>query len=178
MCFELGYWPSHFKISTFIIIPQSNKKSYNFCKTFKPIVLFNMLGKFIEKVISECLQFHLISNNFIYPSQLSGLKQHLSSDAGVILMYFIYTRWIKNNTISTLVFDIAQFFPALNHHLLPLIFNQADFDLKISILFHNYLVGRKTQYFWNNFSSSFFNADVGVGQGSALFPYCSYSSYS
>jgi len=36
--------------------------------------------------------------------------------------------------------------------------------------FSNYLVGRKTQYCWNNFSSFFFNIDVGVGQGSALSP--------
>ena len=32
----------------------------------------------------------------------------------------------------------------------------------------NYLVGRKTQYFWNNFSSSLFNFDIEVGQGSTL----------
>jgi len=34
--------------------------------------------------------------------------------------------------------------------------------------FKDYLVGRKTRYFWNNFSSSSFNVDVRVGQGSAL----------
>jgi len=28
----------------------------------------------------------------------------------------------------------------------------------------------KTIYLWNNFSSSFYNVDVGVGQNSALFP--------
>jgi len=36
--------------------------------------------------------------------------------------------------------------------------------------FSNYLVGRKTWYFWNNFSSSLFNVNVGVGQGSVLSP--------
>ena len=35
--------------------------------------------------------------------------------------------------------------------------------------FQNYLVGRKTKYLWNNFSS-FFNVDIGVGQGLALSP--------
>jgi len=44
------------------------------------------------------------------------------------------------------------------------------FDLKVAHFFLNYLVGRKTWYFWNSFSSSFFNVDVGVGQGSALSP--------
>jgi len=32
------------------------------------------------------------------------------------------------------------------------------------------LVGRRTKYFWNNFSSPFFSIHVGVGQDSALSP--------
>jgi len=70
-----------------------------------------------------------------------------------------------------LAFNITQFFPSLNLLLLPLIFNKAGFDSKVSsFFFHNYLIGKKTQYFWNNFSSSFFNVDIGVGQELALSP--------
>jgi len=72
--------------------------------------------------------------------------------------------------ISTLVFDITQFFPSLNHQLLSLIFDKVGFDPKVAFFFCNYLVGKKTQYFWNNFSSPLFNVDVGVGQRSAFFP--------
>jgi len=64
--------------------------------------------------------------------------------------------------------NIAQFFPSLNYCLLPLILRKAGFDPKVDCFFSNYLVGRKTQYFWNNFSSSSSNVDIGVGQGSAL----------
>ena len=70
--------------------------------------------------------------------------------------------------MSTLVFNIAHFFPSLNHWLLPLILNKAGFDPRISSFFTDYLVGRKTCYLWNNFSSPLFNVDVGVGQGLAL----------
>ena len=70
-----------------------------------------------------------------------------------------------------MTFDITQFFPSLNLLLLPLIFNKVGFDSKVSsFFFYNYLVDRKTQYFWNNFSSSFFNMDIGVNQESALSP--------
>jgi len=64
----------------------------------------------------------------------------------------------------------VQFFPSLNHHLLPLILAKARFDHKVSNFFRNYLVGRKTKYLWNNFSSPFCNVDVGVSQGLALSP--------
>ena len=40
----------------------------------------------------------------------------------------------------------------------------------ISIFFSDYLIGRKTQYQWNNFISSFFGVDVDVSQDSVLFP--------
>ena len=61
-CINLGHWPLHFKISLSIIIPKSNKASYDSPKTFRPIILLNTLSKLIEKVIGKRLQFQLISN--------------------------------------------------------------------------------------------------------------------
>ena len=68
---------------------------------------------------------------------------------------------------STLVFDIAQFFPSLNHCLLSLILGKARFESRVINFFSNYLVNRKTNYSWNNFSSHLFDVNVGVGQGLA-----------
>ena len=88
-------------------------------------------------------------------------------DVSIALTHFI---WIKKLSTSTLAFDISQFFPSLNYCLLPCILRKASFDLKIVQFFSNYLVGRKTWYFWNDFSSPLFNVNVGVGQGSVLSP--------
>jgi len=71
---------------------------------------------------------------------------------------------------SSLAFDIMQFFPSLNHCLLALILGKAGFDSRVVNFFSNYLVNRKTKYFWNNFSSYLFDVNVGVGQGLALSP--------
>ena len=67
-CIDLGFWPSYFKKSTTIIIPKPNKKSYDSSKLFRPIVLLNTMGKLIEKVIRERLQFNMAVNDFIHPS--------------------------------------------------------------------------------------------------------------
>ena len=69
-----------------------------------------------------------------------------------------------------LAFDITQFFPFLNHQLLPLILDKIGLDQRVSNFFRNYLVGRKTKYIWNNFISSFFDINIGIEQGSALLP--------
>ena len=169
-CIELGYWPNHFKKSTTIVIPKPNKSSYNSLKSFRPIVLLDTMGKLIEKIIGERLQFHIVSNNFIYQSQLGGLNFKSTTDADIVLTHFIHTKWIKNMSTNVLAFDIAQFFPSLNHRLLSSILNKAGFKSRIVNFFSNYLVNRKTNYSWNCFFSHLFDINVGVGQGSALSP--------
>ena len=67
-CINLGYWPSHFKKSSTIVISKPNKQLYNYSKSFHSIVLLNILGKLIKKVIGERLQFQVTANNFIHPS--------------------------------------------------------------------------------------------------------------
>jgi len=78
-------------------------------------------------------------------------------------MHIIQMGWVKNLSTSTLVFNIAQFFPLLNHCLLTLILKKAEFDNHVTSFFTNYLVDRKTNYFWNNFISPIFNVNIGVG---------------
>jgi len=153
-----------------VIIPKLNKNSYDLSKSFRPIVLLNTVGKLIEKVIGEKLQFNIAANNFIHSSQLGGLKFKSMIDTGIALTHIIRSGWVKNMLTSTLAFDIAQFFPSLNHQLLTLIIKKADFNNHISSFFTNYLVDRKMNYFWNNFMSSIFNINIGIGQSSGLSP--------
>jgi len=91
-------------------------------------------------------------------------------DVGVALTHIIQSGWVKNLSTSTLTFDIAQFFSSLNHYLLTLILKKAGFASYVISFFTNYLVGRKTNYSWNNFMSPIFDVNVGVSQGSMLSP--------
>jgi len=114
-CINLGHWPNYFKYSSTVIIPKPNKMSYDQSKSFHPIVLLNTLGKLIEKVIAERIQFTVTSNNFIHPNQLGGLKFKSTTDAGVALTHIVRLGWVKGKMTSTLAFDISEFFPSLNH---------------------------------------------------------------
>jgi len=169
-CINLGYWLSYFKKSSTVVIPKPNKQSYNHPKFFHLIVLLNTLGKLIKKVIGERLQFQVAANDFIYPSQLGGLKFKSTTDARVALTHIIHSGWVKNLSTSTLTFDIVQFFPSLNHCFLTCILQKVGIDSHIVMFFANYLTNRKTNYVWNNFSSFMFEVNMGVSQGSALSP--------
>ena len=169
-CINLGHWPRYFKVSTTVVIPKPNKSSYDNPKAFRPIVPLNTLGKLIEKVIAEQLQFTVASNNFIHLSQLGGLKFKSTTDAGIVLTHIVRSGWAKGKVTSSLAFDISQFFPSLNHHFLVLILEKTGLDPKVVSFFSNYLTQRSTKYLWNNFLSPPFEVNVGVGQGSALSP--------
>jgi len=91
-------------------------------------------------------------------------------DVDVTLTHFIQSVWVKNLTTSTLAFNIAQFFLSLNYQILLLILEKAGFNLKVLSFFKNYLVGRKTMYLWNNFSSPLCNVDIDIGHSFALSP--------
>ena len=162
-CINLGHWPNHFKQSSTVIISKPNKPAYDNPKHFQLIVLLNTLGKLIEKVIANRLQFHVVKNDFIHPSQLGGLKFKSTSDTGVALTHVIQSGWVKNRTTSILAFDIAQFFPSLNHHLLTLSLEKVGLDPKVTSFFADFLVQRKTNYLWNEFSSPIYEVNVGVG---------------
>jgi len=94
----------------------------------------------------------------------------LTSDTGVALTYAIHSGWVKNKTTSILAFDIAQFFPSLNYHLLTLSLKEVGFDPRVISFPADFLIQRKTKYQWNEFSSPLYEVNVGVGQESALSP--------
>jgi len=145
-CITVGYWPNQFKESILVIIPKPNKASYNTPKAFRLIVLLNTMGKLIEKVISHRLQFHLSANRFLNPNQLGGIRQQSTIDAGMYLTYLIHTGWAKKCHTSVIAFDIAQFFPSLNHNFLSLCLAKAGLNANVLKFFKNYHSNRSTTY--------------------------------
>ena len=89
LCINLGHWLNYFKCLSTVIISKPNKMAYDQPKSFCPIVLLNTLGKLIEKVVAERLQFIIANNDFIHLSQLGGLKFKSTTDAGVALTHIV-----------------------------------------------------------------------------------------
>jgi hypothetical protein len=170
VCMEHGHWPSYFKVSSLVIIPKPGKPSYQSPRAFQPIVLLNTLGKLMEKMISTCLQFDGVKFELFLPHQFRGIRQRSTEDAGLFLTHLVHTRWAKGLKTSVVAFDVAQFFPSINHEMLLVVMARQRFLDHVWNFFSSYLVGRETSYCWNSFSLPMMRADVGVGQGSALSP--------
>ena len=166
----LEYWPSHFKLANSIVIPKPNKMLHNILSSFQPIILLNTTSKLVEKVVNNRLQFHMTANGFLDPNQLGGIRQRSTTDAGVYLTYIIHAEWLRQCYTSIIAFDIAQFFPSLNHEFLSICLKKARLNTNVVGFFNSYHSNRSTTYTWNNFSSPAFNTNIGVGQGLALSP--------
>jgi hypothetical protein len=67
-------------------------------------------------------------------------------------------------------FDLAQFFPSINHDVLLSILDKQGFMPEVVAFFRSYLVDRSTCYAWDDDLSPEFPSSIGVGQGSALSP--------
>ena len=143
-CLTAGFWPAHFKDSLSIIIPKPGKASYSTPKAFRPIVLLNTLGKLIEKMVSNCIQFEGIKLDIFHPCQLGGVWQRSTEDAGLILTHMVRAGWAEGLLTSVVAFDIAQFFPSLNHDVLMSILAKQGFPLSVRRFFASYLVGCST----------------------------------
>jgi hypothetical protein len=169
-CIRAGHWPNHFKESLSVIIPKPGKASYSTPKSFRPIVLLNTLGKLVEKMLACRLQFDGVTHNAFEPNQFGGVAQRSTKDAGIYLTHLVRAGWAKGLQMSVIAFNIAQFFPSLNHEVLFDVFSRMGFPAVLCPFLRSYLVGRRTTYKWDSFTSDPFVADVGVGQGSAMSP--------
>jgi len=112
----------------------------------------------------------MMSNGFLDPNQLGGIRQCSTTDTGIYLTHLIHTRWLKQCHTSIIAFDIAQFFPSLNHTFLSICLRKAGLNSNIIGFFDSYHSNCSTIYTWNGFFSPSFSTNVGVGQGSALSP--------
>jgi len=110
----------------------------------------------------------MTANSFLDPNQLGGIRQRSTTDAGIYLTHIIYAGWLRQCHTSVIAFDIAQFFPSLNHEFLSIYLKKAGLNTNVVGFFNSYHSNQSTTYTWNNFSSPAFNTNVGVGQGSAF----------
>jgi hypothetical protein len=67
-------------------------------------------------------------------------------------------------------FDLAQFFPSINHDVLLSILDKQGFVPEVVVFFKSYLVDQFTHYTWDDDLSLEFPSSIGVAQDSALSP--------
>jgi hypothetical protein len=102
--------------------------------------------------------------------QFGGVCQNSTKDAGCFLTHVIQAGWHTKLKTSVVAFDLAQFFPSINHDVLLSILDKQGFAPEVVVFLKSYLVDQFTHYTWDNDLSLEFPSSIGVRQGSALSP--------
>jgi hypothetical protein len=137
---QFGHWPAEFKASTTVVIPKPGKLLYDTPKLSCPIVLLNTLGKMFEKMLSNRLQFEAAEHGVLHPNQFGGVHQNSTKDAGCFLTHIVQAGWRAKLKTSMVAFDLAQFFPFINHDVLLSILDKQGFAPEVVVFFKSYLV--------------------------------------
>jgi Reverse transcriptase (RNA-dependent DNA polymerase) len=101
-----------------------------------------------------------VAHGAFHPMQFGGVTQRSTEDAGVYLTHLVRAGWAEGLQTCIVAFDIAQFFPSINHEVLLRVIDRSGFPLCVGRFFCSYLVGRRTTYKWNAFMSGPYPADV------------------
>ncbi|GBP82869.1 RNA-directed DNA polymerase from mobile element jockey [Eumeta japonica] len=78
-CLELGYFPWTWKLAAIKVIPKPSKDNYTRLKFYRPIVLFPLRGKIVERMLVGRLQWHLTPK--LQATQYGFTPQHGMEDA-------------------------------------------------------------------------------------------------
>ena len=168
---EFAVWPEEFHRAVTVVIPKPNKPDYSKLKAFRPIVLLSCTAKWLEKVINNRLQFNCHKFGILHPCQFGSAWQKSTTDAITFLTMQIKASWKEGLVTSMLGFDVAQFFPSVNHDLLIQIMSRAGFNHKLCKFTSAYFGPRTSSFVFNGDVSPTFDCpSVGVGQGSSLSP--------
>ncbi|KAF8651495.1 hypothetical protein AX16_004793 [Volvariella volvacea WC 439] len=166
---DTGIWPECLKSADTVIIPKPGK-DLSSVSGYRPIALFSTVAKLMEKILSNRLQWEAAKFSILHPNQHGGTKKHSTDDAGMLLVHQIKRGWEWKKVTSCLAFDIASFFPSVQPDALNRVLLKQGFNRKYTSLFRSYFQGRSTTYRLGEYKSESFPVEVGLGQGSAIFP--------
>ena len=89
-CLEIGYWPSHFKISTTIVIPKPNKVLYNTPSCSDLLFCWTCWVNLLKKLL--VIDFNFMQ--FLTTSSISANLVVSSSNPPLTLALCLYTSFV------------------------------------------------------------------------------------
>ncbi|KAI5115414.1 hypothetical protein M0805_004747 [Coniferiporia weirii] len=170
-CLHMGHHPECWQAAKVVMLHKPNKKDPFSPRSYCPITLKETLGKLLEKMITNRLQFLANTKDWLPPNQYGGHQGHSVYDAAQHLLQLAEGAHLTNQVCSILVVDIQGFFdsvhPQLLHQQLMMMGcppNMADWCL-------SFMTGRKVAISFDGTTTPLTpKPDLGTPQGSPASP--------
>ncbi|KAI5115651.1 hypothetical protein M0805_007945, partial [Coniferiporia weirii] len=117
-CLRLGHHPECWWAAKVVMLRKPNKKDPFSPQSYRPITLEETLGKLLEKIIANWLQFLANEEDWLPPNQYGRRQGHSVYDTSQHLLQIVKHAHSKGLVCSILVVDIQGFFDSVHLTLL------------------------------------------------------------
>lgn len=116
MCFNDSVFPSCLKSA--LIHPVLKRGDKNTASNYRPISILPILGKIMEKIMTDQITQYITFFNILSPSQFGFRKKLSTTDAVNFFNTFISNSFNNNTFIYANLCDLSRAFETLNHNIL------------------------------------------------------------
>jgi hypothetical protein len=163
-CFELGHFPSHFKIAKIVPLYKSGDRGAP--ENYRPISLISNLSKIFEKIIKKRIIKYLEKYKFIAENQYGFQEGKSTEDAMTELVGIVTDNFQHGRKTLAVFLDLAKAYDTIPHTVLLNKLERIGSRGNVLKLFSSYL-HKRTQILD---TSKLTLSEYGLPQGTVLSP--------
>lgn len=170
-CLNISYHPIRFKKAITVVIQKPGKDTYSSPKSWRPIALLSCLGKMLEKVVANRLQYLAIRYGLLPQCQFA-VAGRSPVTALQFFLNLIYKAWCKKkrHKATLLSLDISGAFDHVDREKLLEVLAEKGVPSWIILFVHSFLSDRSTVLKLPGHTSRYFRVNTGIPQGSTISP--------
>lgn len=172
MCNEvlrLRHFPRRWKTANVIFIHKPGKEKI-FPQNYRPISLLSNIGKIVEKIIFFRLSLFSKENHILPDEQFGFRPEHSTVDQLLRVVEYASTGFEWNQVTGAVFLDISKAFDTVWHDGLVFKLREASVPISMCQLIHSFLRNRNFHAKISTATSSLYDLEAGVPQGSVLSP--------
>ena len=165
---ESGRFPKACKLDHKLLLQKYMRASYNVCKAYRPITLESIIGKLLQRMMRERLDWHMESLDKWSNTQEAYRKDRVCNDIMIRFVQSVQEGWNRGETTVLCIFDFESYFETLWRDKLICKLYDAGIKGKILRLFADYISNRKFRLVVNNHTTEWHDSSIGTPQGGIL----------
>ena len=161
-------FPSECKLDHKIPIPKLFRENYHVCKAYRPITLESIIGKVVQRMMRNRVEWFLESRNMYSKTQDAYRKDHNCNDLVLRAVQHIQEGWCRGETTVMCIFDFDSYFECIWREKLICKLHEVGIKGDMLRLIADYLTDRKFRIVVNQHTSDWVESLVGTPQGGIL----------
>lgn len=163
-----GFYYERWRLFITVVIRKPGRGTYTVAKSFRPVALYNSFSKLDSSCAAEDICYLAEKLNLLPPTHFGGRPRRTTTDSLQLLTKTIKDAWRNKNVVSVLFLDTAGAFPNAVPERLYYNMRKSGVPEGYVRFVENMLTGRRTCIKFDDYTSSWFDVDNGIGQGDPL----------